>query len=74
MSTLDKAKVGKNYRLARIEGGKDNIRESIDLGIAVGVALGVVSNRLDGPIVINIQGNRVGIGRRHASKVWLRKI
>ncbi|MGC8691092.1 MAG: FeoA family protein [Caldisericum sp.] len=63
------AKSGEELELLRITSGRGLVRMLSEMGIYPGVRLRIVSNPGVGPIIVEINGIRFGLGRGIASKL-----
>jgi len=69
MTPIIYAKTGEELELFRIIGGKGVVRRFSEMGIYPGVHLRIVSNPGAGPIIVEVNGIRFGLGRGIASKL-----
>ncbi len=71
--TLDQAEEGKEYRVLTFLGGK-NLRCRLEgLGIFPGQTVKVLQNRW-GPVLVEVMGRKIGIGRGQAEKILLEEV
>ncbi len=66
---LTYAKNGEELKLFKISAGRGLTRRLSEMGIYPGVHVKIVSNPNGGPIIIEIDGARFGLGRGIASKL-----
>ncbi len=67
--TLSSAPPGSIVRVVRVDvRGRGPYRRLLELGVYPGATLRVVSNSL-GPVIVEKNGARLAIGRRHASRI-----
>lgn len=75
MIGLSQAKVGKVYRVVRVEGGGIVKRRLLDLGIIPGVEVKVVRRApLGDPIEVIARGNPITIRRGEAENIVLEEV
>ncbi len=60
---LDQVRPGQVFRIARISEGHGLCCKLYGMGLVPGVILTVTSNAGHGPVVISVQGSRIGLGR-----------
>ncbi len=63
------AKSGEKLELVKISAGRELARRLSEMGIYPGTRLRIVSNSGIGPIIVEINGKRFGLGRGIASKL-----
>lgn len=69
MTPVIYAKTGEELELLRIYAGRGVVRMLSEMGIYPGVRLRIISNPGAGPIIVEINGIRFGLGRGIASKL-----
>jgi len=69
--TLSTAKEGENYKVTSFLGGKSLRCRLEGLGIYPGQTLKVLQNRW-GPVLVEVMGRKIGIGRGLAEKILLK--
>lgn len=69
LSTLKKGEMGRVYQ---IEGGCSARSRLYELGLNKGVLVKIVKNDL-GPLILNIQGHKLAIGKGLASKIIIER-
>jgi len=70
---LDRMRVGEAGEIARISGGGGIVRRLIDLGLAPGVPIKLLSDAGSaGPVIVRVGDSRIGIGRGMARRVLVR--
>jgi ferrous iron transport protein A len=68
--TLDMIDMGREVEIRDLNGGHESTRKLLSMGLYPGERVMVVRNSsLGGPILVEVCGNRVAIGRGIASKV-----
>ncbi len=71
--TLSRAEEGKEYKVLSFLGGK-NLRCRLEgLGIFPGQTIKVLQNRW-GPVLVEVMGRKIGIGRGQAEKILLEEV
>jgi len=68
--TLSEAKEGKSYRVLSFTGGRGLRCRLEGLGIYPGQTLKVLQNKW-GPVLVEVMGRKIGIGRGQAEKILL---
>lgn len=63
------AKTGEELELSKIIAGGGLVRRLSEMGIYPGVRLRIISNPGAGPIIVEINGIRFGLGKGIASKL-----
>ncbi len=56
-------------RVNRIEGGEGLRARLAAMGIVPGVAMSIVRNNFWGPLIVNVRGSRLVLGRGAADKI-----
>ncbi len=75
MIRLSRAKVGKTYRVVRVEGAGLVKRRILDLGLLPGLEIKVVRKApLGDPIEIIAKGNPISIRKAEAEKIILEEV
>jgi len=70
---LERAPEGFDGEVAYIDGGDRVSQRMIALGIVPGTHIKVIRNSAYGPLIIDVEGTRIAIGRGVSSKVWLKR-
>jgi ferrous iron transport protein A len=73
MMPLSMVRPGERVRIIEIRGGRGLTRKLADMGFYPGVQVEVVSNR-PGPLILNRDGVRVGVGYGMAHRVLVSPI
>lgn len=60
---------GSSVRVVCLFGGQEAKRKLLDMGLVPGELLKVVQNDSDGPLLLQVQGSRLMIGRGLADKI-----
>ncbi|MBP7148180.1 MAG: ferrous iron transport protein A [Acidobacteria bacterium] len=72
--SLARAALGESVRVAGIAGGQEVRSRLASLGLLPGVLVQVVTRApLGGPVLIDVGGTRVAIGRKVAQKVLVQR-
>lgn len=66
---LSFAAEGTNVHIKRIEGGKEFANRLMELGFISKECIKVIKNSGSGPVVIEVKGSRIALGRNEAKKV-----
>ena len=72
LMTLTCARPGRQLRLARVDGGKRLQGRLHAMGLTPGAPLAVVSAS-GGPVLLDVMGSRLMIGRGMAASLWVRE-
>ncbi|MGD8399149.1 MAG: FeoA family protein [Anaerolineae bacterium] len=67
--TLSRVRSGATARIRGIQGGHTLLSRLAALGFTPGAAIKVVQNRGRGPIIVDLRGTRLALGRGEASKI-----
>ncbi|MBN1660204.1 MAG: FeoA domain-containing protein [Anaerolineae bacterium] len=67
--TLSAVARGERVRLQSIVGGHELLSRLASLGFTPGAWLSVVQNRGRGPIIVELRGTRVALGRGEATRI-----
>ncbi len=73
LMNLEMAPEGFEGIVAYIDGGDRVSQRMMALGIVPGTHIKVIRNSSFGPLIVDIEGTRIALGRGVSSKVWLRK-
>jgi ferrous iron transport protein A len=68
-TTLSRVKSGATAWIRGIQGGHTFLSRLAALGFTPGASIKVVQNRGRGPIIVDLRGTRVALGRGEASKI-----
>ncbi len=68
-SSLASAPIGSEVRVLHVSGGPEARRKLLDMGILPGESLRIMRNDSDGPLLVQIHGGSVMIGRGLAEKI-----
>ncbi|MBC7294531.1 MAG: ferrous iron transport protein A [Thermoleophilia bacterium] len=74
MSTLAHVPAGSRAVVAGLPWGRGLARRLIALGLAPGSEVYVVQNRGRGPLIVEVHGARLAIGRGQAEQVTVRPV
>ena len=66
---LTKIKTYQQVKLNRIDGGRCVRARLSDLGITIGSRIKMIKNDIYGPIIVNVRGANIALGRGIASKL-----
>ena len=67
--TLSSAGQNERVRVNRIDGGEGLRTRLAAMGIMPGAAMSIVRNSLWGPLIVNVRGSRLVLGRGAADKI-----
>lgn len=71
--TLSEVKTGEHVLFINIQEGKGVASRLTSLGFTPGVAIEMIQNYGHGPLVVNIRGTRVALGRHEAQSIHVHK-
>lgn len=71
---LSQLLVGQRARVVSINGGRGLISRMATLGLTPGVELTLLQNYGHGPLLVNVRGGRVALGRGEAHKIWVQAL
>ncbi len=69
LHSLSRLHPGTDATVCALEGGHDFKSRVANLGFTIGATLRVVQNYGRGPMIVNVRGTLVALGREEASKV-----
>ncbi|MCE5329759.1 ferrous iron transport protein A [bacterium] len=72
--TLSEAQVDKSYKIEKINGGNFFNMRLLSLGFIPGEQIMVVNRYGNGPITVNVKGNKIALGRGAAVKVMISEV
>ncbi len=67
--TLSQVRPGQKVRLARVDAGQGMNARLASMGLVPNVEIAMVSNGHPGPIVVNVKGTKMMLGRGMAQKI-----
>jgi ferrous iron transport protein A len=68
---LAMARAGEVVTVVGVRGGWGLQRKLADMGLTPGVQIRVINSQMPGPVLIDLRGSRVGLGRGVAQKVMV---
>lgn len=71
---LSMARHGEKARVTRIAGGKGLVRRLTEMGLLPGAEIEIISGGQAGPVIIGVQGMRVGIGFGMAKRIYVQPL
>ena len=71
MSSLNEVPAGQNVIVRRLCGGKSFVNRMAALGFTVGAEVHVIQNYGRGPLITQVRGVRIALGRGEAFKVLI---
>lgn len=71
--TLSAVARGEQVRLRSITGGHELLGRLASLGFTPGAWLSVVQNRGRGPLIVELRGTRVALGRGEATRILVER-
>ena len=73
-TSLSTLQAGKVARIQKMEGGHTFLSRLASLGFTPGAQLKVVQNYGRGPIIVNLRGTRVALGRGEAARIMVEEV
>ena len=73
MLTLDIVSDGEEVKVVEIKGGRGVVTRLYELGLVPGAKIKVFKSNKPGPMVIEVKGTKVAIGRGAARKIVVEK-
>ena len=70
---LTLASHGKMLRVTAINSGCGLQRWLADMGLTTGIQISVINGRYAGPVLIDVRGSRLGLGRGVAQKISVKE-
>src|SRR6056297_860053 len=70
LTSLDQIRPGHTFQISRVKEGKGLCCKLYGMGLVPGTSLTVQQNAGQGPVVISIQGSKIGLGRGMARHIW----
>lgn len=71
--TLSDLLSGERAVLLQLSLTKASSNRLLSLGFTPGVEIAMMQNYGRGPLVVNVRGMRVALGRREAASIWVKK-
>jgi ferrous iron transport protein A len=71
--SLSDLRTGESARIRKMQGGHGFLSRLASLGFTPGADLRVVQNYGHGPIIVNLRGTRVALGRGEAEKILVER-
>ena len=70
---LAMARPGEVVQVVSIGAGWGLTRRLADMGLTPGVSISVINSQMPGPVIINLRGSRLALGRGIAHKIMVRR-
>ena len=74
MITLDSLKENEEAQIIRINGGRNLVLRLSDMGLVPNTKFKVVLNSYFGPVLIEVRGSKLAIGRGMAKKILVKEV
>ncbi len=71
MIPLSLAREGEKVRVSGVSGGRDLMRRLMDMGFHPGTEIEIISASRVGPLIVRLDGTRLGIGMGMARKIFV---
>jgi Fe2+ transport system protein FeoA len=72
-SFLSEIPTGENVILASLCEGNELNRRLTSLGFTPGIGIEIIQNFGHGPMIVNVRGTRIALGRGEAKKIFVQK-
>ena len=72
--SLVNAEINKNYKIEKMHGGSVFNMRLLSLGFIPGEAITVINKFGNGPITVNVKGNKIGLGRGAAARILVSEV
>lgn len=66
------ARPGETVTVIGVRAGRGLLRRLADMGLTPGIQIRVINSQMPGPVLIDLRGSRVALGRGVAQKVMVR--
>jgi ferrous iron transport protein A len=71
--SLSAVKTGEVARIHKLEGGRQFLSRLASLGFTPGAQLQVIQNYGRGPLIVNLRGTRLALGRGEAARIVVKR-
>ena len=72
--SLINAEINRSYKIEKMHGGSVFNMRLLSLGFLPGEAITVINKFGNGPITVNVKGNKIGLGRGAAAKILISEV
>ena len=72
--SLTNAEINRSYKIEKMHGGSVFNMRLLSLGFLPGEAITVINKFGNGPITVNVKGNKIGLGRGAAAKILISEV
>lgn len=72
--SLANAKINTKYKIQKMYGVGDFNKRLLSLGFIPGEAIAVINKFGNGPITVNVKGNKIGLGRGAAAVIIVSEV
>lgn len=72
--SLVNAEINRNYKIEKMHGGSVFNMRLLSLGFIPGEAITVINKFGNGPITVNVKGNKIGLGRGAAARILVSEV
>ncbi|MHB1254116.1 MAG: FeoA family protein [Candidatus Humimicrobiaceae bacterium] len=72
--SLVNAEISRNYKIEKMHGGSVFNMRLLSLGFIPGEAITVINKFGNGPITVNVKGNKIGLGRGAAARILVSEV
>ena len=72
--SLINAEINRNYKIEKMHGGSVFNMRLLSLGFIPGEAITVINKFGNGPLTVNVKGNKIGLGRGAAARILVSEV
>jgi ferrous iron transport protein A len=72
--SLANAEINRKYKIEKMHGGSVFNMRLLSLGFISGEAITVINKFGNGPITVNVKGNKIGLGRGAAARILVSEV
>jgi Fe2+ transport system protein FeoA len=72
--SLANAEINVKYKIEKMHGGSVFNMRLLSLGFIPGETINIINKFGNGPITVNVKGNKIGLGRGAASRILISEV
>ena len=72
--SLVNAEINRRYKIEKMQGGSVFNMRLLSMGFIPGENITVINKFGNGPVTVNVKGNKIGLGRGAASKILISEL
>lgn len=72
--SLVNAEINRSYKIEKMHGGSVFNMRLLSMGFIPGESITVINKFGNGPVTVNVKGNKIGLGRGAASKILISEL